>query len=88
LNAAFAAFTAKSTSALSPSEISAIFFSVAGLSVENVFLLTASTNSLLMKSYQFKKNENWEAKNQCCNVTYFGVFNFLIWICHCHLLLN
>jgi hypothetical protein len=55
LNAAFAAFTAKSTSALSPSEISAIFFSVAGLSVENVFLLTASTNSLLMKSYQFKK---------------------------------
>lgn len=48
--AAWAALTARSTSALSPSATSASFCPLAGLIVGKVFPLTASTNSLLMKS--------------------------------------
>jgi hypothetical protein len=52
----FAAATAKSTSALSPSAMAARSFPFAGLKVLKVFLLTESTHSLLIKSYE-KENE-------------------------------
>lgn len=80
LNAFWAAFTARSTSALSPSAISAILFSLTGFSVGKVFPLTASTNSLLIKSCVGKKINLVFIPLH--SEIYFRVLNFLIRIGH------
>jgi hypothetical protein len=46
------------TFTLSPSAMSTIFFPVAGFTVGKVFPETASTNSLLMKSWKIKYMRN------------------------------
>lgn len=63
--ACLAAATAKSTSALSASATSTITCPFDGFIVEKVFLLTASTNSLLINSYKIK---NLFRANQIRNI--------------------
>lgn len=94
LNAVLAALTAASTSALSPSATCAIGFPVAGFSVANVLPETASTNSLLMKTYNsIRRNEKNIIYHShvsprsplYCDSFYLGVLDFLVWICHIEL---
>lgn len=86
-NAFFAARTARSISALSASAISASGLPVCGFNVANFLPDCASTNSLLIKSYQINKqiyDQNHYNKMRCvlCSFNYLCINDWLIWIGH------